>query len=111
MIHAKKLRQLDLAEPVQLGRPSYLSAASGLVHVGHRLYVVADDENHLAVFDDEGDAPGSLVRIFEGDLPIEKKPRKKHKPDLESLVRITHPEHAPAGALLLVPSGSKKHRN
>jgi len=110
-INARKIRELDLKGPVQLGRPHFLSAASGLVHVGHWLYVVADDENHLAVFDDRHGSPGTTIRVFGGDLPLEKKPRKKVKPDLEALVRIVQPVHAPQGALLLVPSGSKAHRN
>jgi hypothetical protein len=111
MITTRKICQLDLVEPVQPGRPSYLGAASGLVHIGDRLYLVADDENHIAVFDDHGSKPGTLLRVFEGDLPLDKKSRKKSKPDLEALARLSHPVHAPTGALLLVPSGSKSHRN
>ena len=111
MIAVNKLRLLDLNAPAQPGRPAYLSAASGLVHVGKWLYVVADDEHHLAAFPDTGNAPGDLIRVFADDLPLEKKPRKKAKPDWESLVRVTHPINAPTGALLLIPSGSKAHRN
>lgn len=111
MIATRKIRRLDLAEPVQAGRPSFLTAASGLVHAGNWLYVVADDENHLGIFKADSPAPGTLLRVFDGDLPLEKKSRKKHKPDWEALVRIAHPVHAPTGALMLVPSGSKAHRN
>lgn len=111
MLNARKIRELNLSTPVHPDRPHYLSAASGLVHAGNWLYVVADDENHIAVFDDHHGTPGRIVRVFDGDLPLEKKARKKVKPDLEALVRIVHPRHAPSGALLLFPSGSKAHRN
>ena len=69
MIDAAPLRTLTLLEPSRPGRPAHVSAASGLVRVGERLYVIADDENHLAAFPRHGTQPGSLVRIFAGTLP------------------------------------------
>ncbi len=60
---------------------AHLSAASGLVRVGERLYVVADDEVHLGVFDSSAmHAPGALLRLLEGDLPHDKGARKKPSP-------------------------------
>ena len=50
MITLIKIRELDLAAPAGVGRPRYLSAASGLVSIGTHLYIVADDELHLGVF-------------------------------------------------------------
>ena len=50
MITLTKIRELDLAAPAGVGRPRYLSAASGLVSIGTHLYIVADDELHLGVF-------------------------------------------------------------
>jgi hypothetical protein len=89
---------------------SFLSAASGLVRVGERLYVVADDENHLGVFDAAGNAPGRLIRLFDGDLPESVKKRKAQKPDLEALLLLPATAQWPAGALLALGSGSRPSR-
>ncbi len=93
----------------------HLSAASGLVRVRQRLYVVADDELHLGVFDDPigdgtGLAPGSLLRVLPGNLPPDKGNRKKVKPDLESLTALPPLPGCPAGALLALGSGSRPER-
>ncbi|MFN3436892.1 MAG: DUF6929 family protein [Acidovorax sp.] len=93
----------------------HLSAASGLVRSGPTLYVVADDELHLGVFEDTVAAgaapgPGDLVRLLEGDLPPEAAPRKKAKPDFETLARLPALPGCPAGALLALGSGSTTNR-
>ncbi|MDR7308694.1 DUF6910 family protein [Rhodoferax saidenbachensis] len=97
------------------GQP-HLSAASGLVRVGQRLYVVADDELHLGVFEDiaaTGGKPvnGTLLRLLEGELPQDKGKRKKAKPDFESLALLPPLPGCPAGALLALGSGSKPQRH
>ncbi len=111
-------------DPAQHPRgQAHLSAASGLVLVRQRLYVVADDELHLGMFDEptasqadgvEGSDPehptGSLLRLLEGDLPQDKGKRKKTKPDFESLVHLPPLPGCPAGALLALGSGSKTNR-
>ena len=89
---------------------SFLSAASGLVRVGNRLYVVADDENHLGVFDADASATGRLIRLFDGDLPESKKKRKAEKDDLESLLHLPATAAWPSGALLALGSGSRPTR-
>ncbi len=101
------LRDLTLAAPISLGREAHISAASGIVKVGHDFIVVADDELHLALFDSSGLKPGKLVQIFPGELPAKKKPRKKMKPDLESLVLLPGLK---GSQVLVIPSGSKSHR-
>ena len=78
------IRELALDPAEHPHGQSHLSAASGLVRVRQRLYVVADDELHLGVFDDSA-GPGTLVRLLEGELPRDKGQRKKAKPDLETL--------------------------
>ena len=96
----------------------HLSAASGLVRVQHHLYVVADDELHLGVFDDieSPDAQrlpspfGELVRLFDGDLPSDKALRKLAKPDLETLAVLPPVPGCPYGALLALGSGSRGTR-
>ena len=110
MITLKKLRELDLAATGEAGMPRHLSAASGLACPGSAFYVVADDELHLGVFDAAGDAPGRLLRLFDGELPTEKKARKKQKPDLEAITQLPPFGDCPNGALLALGSGSKRNR-
>ena len=109
-MHLTKLRHLTLAAPSQPGRPSYVSAASGLVKVGQQLFVVADDELQLAAFDCSNDTPGILVRLFEGELPLEARERKASKPDFEALTHLPPFANYHAGALLALGSGSRKGR-
>lgn len=87
---------------------NHLSAASGLVRRGERHFVVADDENHLAVFDAAGE--GDWLRLFDGELGAPGARRKATKPDLETLLELPPmPGHA-AGALLSLGSGSRPNR-
>jgi hypothetical protein len=87
-----------------------VSAASGLVRVGERLYVIADDENHIAAFPRSGAQPGSLVRIFPGTLPVDAEARKRNKPDVESIARLPPFADCPHGALLVLGSCSRANR-
>ncbi|MES2949547.1 MAG: hypothetical protein V4858_13480 [Pseudomonadota bacterium] len=121
-LHTRLIQPL-LIDPAQHphGR-AHLSAASGLVRVRQRLYVVADDELHLGMFDDMGAAQtgnaldatvpavGSLLRMLDGDLPTDKGKRKKAKPDFESLALLPPLPGCPAGALLALGSGSRPTR-
>ena len=111
MMHLTKIRELDLASGGDARAPSHLSAASGLACPGASLYVVADDELHLGVFPAAGNAPGHLLRLFDGELPADKAARKKQKPDLEAITPL--PAFGPLahGALLALGSGSKKNRS
>lgn len=106
-----RIRDLRI-EPTQHPRGNtYLSAASGLVQAHDRLYVVADDEHHVAVFDPTSPAPGRLMRFFDGNLPAAKKKRKALKPDMEVLVYLPALPGCPYGALLALGSGSRPSRN
>jgi hypothetical protein len=89
----------------------HLSAASGLVQVQGRCYVVADDEHHLGQFKPEGGSPVKLKRMFGGDLPDDPKKRKAAKPDLEALAYLPPMPSYPHGALLALGSGSKPQRH
>jgi len=109
MIRVTKLRDLTLSAPAGPDRHPHLSAASGLVLAGDFLYVVADDEHHLGVFPATGDAPGTLISLFPGELPAAKQERKARKPDLEVLTRLPFPG-SPGGALLALGSGSTRNR-
>jgi hypothetical protein len=110
VIALTKLRTLDLAHAPSPGRPSYISAASGLVCLGSHHYVIADDEHHLAVFRAGHPAPGKLVELVAGELPAAHKARKKEKPDFEALTRLPPFGPYPHGALLAAGSGSKPNR-
>ncbi len=113
--HPTLLHTLQL-DPAQHPRGlAHLSAASGLVRVRQRLYVVADDELHLGQFDDcssptPSPVPGTLLRLLDGELPASKKQRKAAKPDLESLALLPPLPGCPAGALLALGSGSRPNR-
>lgn len=85
---------------------AHLSAASALVRTGGYLYVVADDELHLGVFDEKGLQPGRLLQLFAGELPLTKAERKAAKPDLEALALLPAGEGLDHGALLALGSGS-----
>lgn len=109
MLTLEKVRQLDIA-PAETSRPSYVYSASGLVELGNRFYIVADDELHLAVFENDSKKLGHWVRLLPGKLPLDYDQRKKEKPDLESIAHLGPYEYAPHGALLMVPSMSRRNR-
>jgi len=108
-ITLEKVRQLDI-QPTEASRPKYVYAASGLARIDNRLYIVADDELHLAVFDEGTTTPGTWIRLATGSLPLDYDQRKKAKPDLESITYISSYDYASNGALLVVPSLSRKSR-
>ena len=89
---------------------SFLSAASGLVRVRDKLYVIADDEHHLGAFGVDGEEPLKLVRLLDGDLPASAKKRKARKPDFESLLLLPASDECPEGSLLALGSGSRPNR-
>lgn len=106
MLPVDSLRILDLEGEA---RP-HLSAASGLVRVGRRGYVVADDELALGVFELDASRPGRLQRLLEGELPDAPAARKAVKPDFEILLRLPADTAWPHGALLALGSGSRPNR-
>ena len=110
MLQLHHVRDLKLRKPPQPGRPSHLSAASGLVRTGEFLYVVADDEFHLGVFPATGNEPGTLLRLRPGVLPNAPAARKAAKPDLEALALLAPSDNHPHGALFAMGSGSRPNR-
>jgi hypothetical protein len=101
---------LDLQHPPDIGRPAFLSSASGLVRAGGELYVVADDALQLGCFAVAGSQPGRLLRLLPGRLPAGFKARKARKADLEILLRLPPWPMHPRGALLALGSGSGPRR-
>lgn len=110
MLGTRLVREMGVRRGAGTESACHLSAASGLVRLGHRLFVVADDENHLATFDLSTDEPGRLIRLFEGDLPPRHAARKAAKPDCEALVALPAFAGHPHGALLAMGSGSRPSR-
>ncbi|HYO56509.1 DUF6929 family protein [Archangium sp.] len=106
MLRLIQRRKLTLQAPETPGGHAHVSAASGLVLAGNWLHVVADDSLFLATFPLKGEAPGQLQRLLPGELPLEPRSRKAHKPDMEALCLVGGLAGAPHGALLAVPSGS-----
>lgn len=108
-MHLSLLRLLTVDREGENG-PPFLAAASGLAAKGRHLFVVGDDENHLAILKPTGDAPGQLVRLFPGTLSRDHKKRKASKPDLESLLSLPASDAFPYGAMLALGSGSTSNR-
>ena len=104
------LRTLTLDERPARGLPAFLSAASGLVRAGPYSYVIGDDLRHLGVFRSGRRRPGTLIRLFQGAVPADKKVRKRLKRDLESLALLPPFAGYPHGALLALGSGSRRRR-
>ncbi len=110
-LELRKLRDLEVEEPSEPGRPAHLSAASGVVRRAGFVYVIGDDELHLGVFELSSGRPGRLQRVLEGDLPDDHGERSKEKPDLEALTLLPPFEGNPYGALLGLGSGSGPRRD
>ena len=103
LLEIENLGPLLVVAPTQPGRPAHVSAASGLVRCGERLYVVADDEAALAVFDAGDPSSGRFEPFANDELPRGKRERKALKPDLEALAEV-------GGALLAIGSGATDRR-
>lgn len=105
-MHLTHIRELTV-EAVLASGHAFLSAASGMVVHGSKLYVVADDAHCLAVFDLDGPAQGHLIPLVAGDLPRDAAQRKKVKPDFEILLALPSPTGT---RLLALGSGSTAQR-
>ncbi len=111
MLTSHLLRTLTVDPATHPRGQPHLSAASGLVQMGGRCYVVADDEHHLGKFKISGNDPVKLRRMFDGDLPTDPQQRKAAKPDLETLCPLPATPRHPHGALLALGSGSAAARH
>jgi hypothetical protein len=105
-------RRLTLDPAQHPRRQPHVSSASGLVRVGRNLYLVADDEHHLAQIDtdDPAASPVRLVRFAAGDLPADPAQRKNAKPDLEALIHFPPKQPDEANLLVALGSGSRPRR-
>ena len=109
MLDVREVAKLYVDTPLQRGRPPYIGTASGLVGRGGRLYVVADDEAAIGVFD-RGGGGGRLPALDREVLPLEPARRKAQKPDLESLAALPPGPDWPGGGLLTLGSGATARR-
>jgi hypothetical protein len=110
MIELHALRTLHMSTSPGAGRPAHVGAASGLIVTRDRVYVVADDEMHLAVLPRHGGGHGEWLRLLDEDLPLAHQPRKALKPDFEALAWLPPSTAASDGALLALGSGSRANR-
>ena len=110
-LELREVGMLELEAPSSPGGKSYVASASGVVRRAEYVYVIADDELCLAVFDASSDAPGRFERALSGELPAEERARSKEKPDLEALTTLPPFEGNPYGALLGLGSGSAPGRD
>lgn len=95
-----KRRDLNISAAV--GNAAHLSAASGVVKLGERVFVVADDNYNLAEFSlQDLKQPGVLHRL----IP-DRSEGASGGPQFESLIYLASECMPPAGALLAVPSGA-----
>ncbi len=101
-----RIRKLDLNHALDSRGYAHLAAASGLVIRDGKIYVIADDELSLGIFSLNHEEPGEVIRLAQGELPLDPKLRKQVKPDWESLVALPD-----ARGLLAIPSGSTERRN
>lgn len=111
MLQARTVRTLTLDAAAGGAGVAHLSAASGLVKLGRRVAVVADDELHLALFELSGHDPGRSIRLFEGALPLAHEARKAAKPDCEALLVLPAFGAYEHGALMALGSGSRVNRH
>lgn len=94
---------IELENVFKLTQP-FISAASGLVELDGKFFIIADDENFIGIYNCETQK-GSASIVFKEVLPIDKSLRKKMKRDIEALVLLPNLKK-----LLLVPSGSTPMR-
>jgi hypothetical protein len=104
------LRALTVDPRKHPRRQPHLSAASGLVCLRGRAYVIADDELHLAVFSEHAKF-GTLYQIAPGELPESTADRKKLKPDFETLFVLPPAPGSTGTRLVALGSGSRENRH
>jgi hypothetical protein len=110
-LELSRIRVLDLEEPSSPGGIPHVAAASGVVRRAEYVYVIADDELGIAVFDASSDRPGRIETALSGELPEGGRERSEAKPDLEALTTLPPFEGHPHGALLGLGSGSTEDRD
>lgn len=109
VLKLEKIQELNLANPVEKGRPSFISAASGLSKHGDRYFTISDDELSLFSFK-IGEKTMNRHVLIDKALPADPADRKKRKADFESVLQLDKKQWPPMGAMVAWPSGSKASR-
>ena len=106
------IRRLDVDRASSPGRRRHIAAASGLVQVNDRLYVVADDELHLGVFERRRDAVRARsCASVAGDAAVEEEAgASAPSPTSRRWSRCRRSVRFVFGALLALGSGSRRRR-
>ena len=110
-LELRSVRELELIEPPDEGRPAHIASASGVARRGDFVYVVGDDLLQVGIFELASGAPGAARQVLAGDLPSDEGERKREKPDLEGLTALPPVPGEPNGGLLGLGSGSKPDRD
>jgi hypothetical protein len=111
MIGLRKVRDLSIVDENGRQRSLPIAAASALLMVGNYLLVLSDDERQMAVFDAEGDDPGSLIGVMEGRTPDGANERADQKPDFECMAHLAPFDRFEHGAVIALGSGSAPDRD
>jgi hypothetical protein len=109
-IESSLIKNLHYPSAVDTGKPAPLSGASGIVSTHNFHYIIADNSNSFYQFTGPKFTHAKTIEIFKGELPLKPSERKKVKPDLESITLLPKSKSHPYGALILLPSLSKKNR-
>ena len=107
MLNTPHQRDLQVDASTAPAGPSHLSAALGVARVKNLLYVLADAEPCLGVFDSTSpaDAPMTLLRPFEIGPPQAKGQPRTPRPVLSTLAALPPLPGCPFGALLALGNG------
>jgi hypothetical protein len=111
MLPVEEVSELRLREPAGASGTTRVEAASGLAIIETTVYVIADDEAYLAVFEDMGRREGITTRLLPDRLPADPDERKGQKPDLESLTPLAPFGDFTHGGLIALGSGSGDGRH
>lgn len=111
MLPVTQVSDLRLARAAGASNDRKVEAASGLAILDGTVYVIADDEVYLAIFRNMGTDKGETIRLLDVEVSRDRKERKKHKPDLESLTPLQPFGEYAHGGLIALGSGSAAERH
>lgn len=107
-LNLEVVRDLKLSPDTKSKTQDFISAASGLIKVNDRFYVVSDTDSFLFSFN-EAEPTLSSFKLL--DLVVTDKEKKKvEKADFESLTPLSPKQWPPYGAIVAWPSASNPKR-
>lgn len=108
ILKLETVRELRLPQDPITKAPGFISAASGLIKVQNRYYLVSDNASSLFSFT-EGESTLSSYKLMEIVYSDNDK-KKIEKADFESLTHLTVEQWPPYGAIVTWPSASNTKR-